>query len=451
MARDRRVHACTACGWQSTKWVGKCQECGQWNTLVEVAANAPTAHRSAPAKPVPLHEVPLGSGGEIRLRTGIGELDLALGGGVVAGSLVLIGGDPGVGKSTLALMALDRLALRGLPVLVVTGEESLQQVRLRADRLGVSGESMSLLAETDFSAIEAAIRETRPVVAVIDSVQTMSWPEAAGIPGSPTQVREVAHRAMLLAKSTGTAVFLVGHVTKSGDLAGPKILEHFVDAVLYFEGEGRSGVRVLRATKNRFGPAGEIGLFEMAEEGLREVPDASARLLAERAPEAAGTAVVAAIEGSRPVLVEIQALVGRPGVQMPARTCVGVDRTRVQMLAAVLGNFGFHLHDRDLFVNAAGGVRIEETASDLTVVAAVASSFMGRAIPRDTLIFGEVGLVGEVRSVAQAARRLREAARHGFRRVLAPPGAAPDPIPGVTVVTTATVSALLTALSLTSR
>nr|MBA2320956.1 DNA repair protein RadA [Deltaproteobacteria bacterium] len=325
MARAKQVHVCGTCGWQSPKWVGKCQECGGWNTLSERAETVAAPSAGPVLRPVPLHEIPVEQGGEVRLRTGIGELDLALGGGVVAGSLVLIGGDPGVGKSTLLLMALDRLAIRGFPVLYVTGEESLRQVRLRADRLGVSGASLSLLAATDFGGIENAIRETCPAVAVIDSVQTMSWGDAAGIPGSATQVREVAHRAMLLAKAGNTAVFLVGHVTKSGELAGPKILEHFVDAVLYFEGEGRSGVRVLRATKNRFGPAGEIGLFEMAEEGLREVPDASARLLAERAPEAAGTAVVAAIEGSRPVLVEIQALVGRPGIQMPARTCVGVD------------------------------------------------------------------------------------------------------------------------------
>lgn len=446
----KRVWVCRECGAQSPKWQGRCDACGAWNTLDEQAeprANAP-APVAIGVRPVPLHSVPLDRGGEARLRTGIGELDLALGGGIVAGSLVLIGGDPGVGKSTVLLMALDRLAQRGLPVLYVTGEESLRQVRLRADRLGVSGETLDLLAATDFAQIDAILRETQPVVAVIDSVQTMSWPDAAGIPGSATQVREVAHRAMLNAKAGRTAIILVGHITKSGELAGPKILEHFVDAVLYFEGDGRSSIRVLRATKNRFGAAGEIGLFEMVDDGLREVPDASARLLAERAPQAAGTSVVAAIEGSRPVLVEIQALVGRSGAQMPARTCVGVDRTRVQMLAAVLEKAGVPLYDRDLFVNAAGGIRLEETAHDLGVVLAITSSLRERAIARDTLVFGEVGLVGEVRAVGSAQRRLKEASRHGFRRAITPMSAAEDAPPGIDVIGVRTVGEAIQAAGL---
>jgi DNA repair protein RadA/Sms len=449
MGRARRVWVCSECKASSPKWAGKCADCGAWNTLEEGVESGGTS--SAPlgiAKPVLLSEIPFDRGGEVRLRTGIGELDVALGGGVVAGSLVLIGGDPGVGKSTLLLMALDRLARRNLPVLYVTGEESLRQVRLRADRLGVCGATLSLLAETDFAGIDRVIRETKPVVAVIDSVQTMSWADAAGIPGSSTQVREVAHRAMLLAKSGQTAVFLVGHITKSGELAGPKILEHFVDAVLYFEGEGHSGVRVLRATKNRFGPAGEIGLFEMVDDGLREVPDASARLLAERAPQSAGTSVVAAFEGTRPILVEIQALVGRPGLAMPARTCVGVDRNRVQLLAAVLEKAGCTLHDRDLFVNAAGGIRLEETACDLGAILAIASSWMDKAIPRDTAVFGEVGLVGEVRAVGQASRRLKEASRHGFRKVIAPMSAVEDAPAGLEVVGVRTVRDAIAAAGL---
>jgi DNA repair protein RadA/Sms len=439
--------SCRACGAQSPKWQGRCAECGAWNTLDEVDPSVASAPPPAVVerRPVPLPEVAVDRGGEVRLRTGVGELDVVLGGGLVAGSLVLVGGDPGVGKSTLLLMALDSLARRGLPCLYVTGEESLRQVRLRADRLGIAA-PISLLAQTDFAQVDALVRELQPVVAVIDSVQTMAWPEAAGIPGSASQVREVAHRAMGLAKSGRTAVVLVGHITKSGELAGPKILEHFVDAVLYFEGDGRSSVRALRATKNRFGAAGEMGLFEMVEDGLREVPDASARLLAERAPAAPGTAVVASIEGSRPMLVEIQALVGRPGLQVPARTCVGVDRTRVQLLAAVLEKAGVGLHDRDLFVNVAGGVVLEETASDLGVICAVASSAVDRPIPRDTVVFGEVGLVGEVRGVGQAAQRLKEAARHGFRRVVAPASAAEEAPAGLEVVGVRTVREALSAV-----
>ncbi|MEZ4242082.1 MAG: DNA repair protein RadA, partial [Myxococcota bacterium] len=393
---------------------------------------------------VRLADVPLDRGGEVRVRTGIGELDTVLGGGQVAGSLVLLGGDPGVGKSTLLLMALDRFARRGLPVLYASGEESLQQVRLRADRLGVQGDSLWLVADTRFDAIEAAVRADKPSVAVIDSVQTVSVSDAPGIPGSMSQVREVAHRAMILAKSTGTAVWLVGHVTKSGELAGPKVLEHLVDTVLYFEGDGGAPLRVLRAVKNRFGAAGELGLFEMVDEGLREVPDASARLLSERDPEAAGTAVLCAHEGSRPVLAEIQALVGRPTPQIPARTCVGMDRARASMLAAVLAKAGLPLHERDLFLNAAGGLRIDEPAADVAVVAAVASSLLDKPLPDRTAWFGEVGLVGEVRAVSHPALRLREAARHGFHTVVAPARVAEGDAPaGLQVVGVHTVREVL--------
>ncbi|MEZ4237095.1 MAG: AAA family ATPase [Myxococcota bacterium] len=362
-----------------------------------------------------------------------------LGGGQVAGSLVLLGGDPGVGKSTLLLMALDRFARRGLPVLYASGEESLQQVRLRADRLGCRAILPRLVADTRFDAIEAAIRADKPAVAVIDSVQTVSVSDA---PGSRLDVagREVAHRAMILAKSTGTAVWLVGHVTKSGELAGPKVLEHLVDTVLYFEGDGGASLRVLRAVKNRFGAAGEPRPVRDGRRGLREVPDASARLLSERDPEAAGTAVLCAHEGSRPVLAEIQALVGRPTPQIPARTCVGMDRARASMLAAVLAKAGLPLHERDLFLNAAGGLRIDEPAADVAVVAAVASSLLDKPLPDRTAWFGEVGLVGEVRAVSHPALRLREAARHGFHTVVAPARVAEGDAPaGLQVVGVRTV------------
>lgn len=451
MAKVRRVFVCQECGHQAAKWMGRCPGCQAWNTLMEeVAGPARTAPGEVLAAPTPLAQVPLDRGGEVRLRTGISELDTPLGGGLVAGSLVLLGGDPGVGKSTLLLMACDRFARRGLPVLYVSGEESPQQVRLRAERLGLglgeAGESLLLLSATDFSQVERIVGEVQPVVLIVDSVQTVYLPELQSIPGSVSQIREVAHRAMLLAKSGRTAVFLVGHVTKSGELAGPKVLEHFVDTVLYFEGDGRSALRVLRSVKNRFGATGELGLFEMAGDGLREVPDASARLLDERLPDTPGTAVVAAVEGTRPLLAEVQALVGRASLQMPARTCVGVDRTRVSMLAAVLGKAGLELHDRDLFVNAAGGIRLLEPAADLAIVAAVVSSLQEQPVPEDTLLFGEIGLVGEIRAVPHPAMRLREAARHGFRRVIAPASLAAEAPAGLEVVGVRSVGEALQAL-----
>jgi DNA repair protein RadA/Sms len=373
-------------------------------------------------------------------------LDEPLGGGLVAGSLTLLGGDPGVGKSTLLLMALDRFARRGLNVLYATGEESARQVRLRADRLGVGGNDFFLLATTDFDIIEAAARETRPTVLVIDSVQTVRTASAGGTPGSITQIKEVAHRAMGIAKGAGIATWLVGHVTKSGDLAGPKMLEHFVDTVLYFEGDGGSGLRVLRAVKNRFGASGELGVFEMVEEGLREVPDASARLLAERDPDAAGTAVVATLEGSRPLLAEVQALVGASGAYNPARTVVGVDRARVLMLAAVLQKQGIGLQDRDLFVNAAGGVRVTEPAADLGLLAAIASTWADRPLPADVVLMGEVGLVGEVRAISQPALRLKEASRQGFRRAIVPAACVDAAPPGLRTLGVRRVSEALDAL-----
>jgi DNA repair protein RadA/Sms len=434
MAKARVSYVCQQCGAASTKWLGRCPGCKAWSSLVEEVEREPAARGAVEApRPVRLQDVPTDRGGELRVRSGIGELDNVLGGGLVAGSLVLLGGDPGIGKSTLLLMALDRFGRKGVPVLYVSGEESLQQVKLRADRLGVAAEGLHLLAETDFAKIEAAIRALKPIVVVLDSVQTISSPELTGVAGSVGQVREVAHGTMLLAKATGTAIWLVGHVTKSGDLAGPKVLEHLVDVVLAFEGDGASSLRMLRASKNRFGATGELGLFEMADEGLVEVPDASARLLSERTTEAPGTAVTCAHEGTRPVLAEVQALVGRPGVQIPTRNAVGVDRQRVQMLVAVLQKAGIPLHDRDLFVNAAGGLRLEEPAVDLALVAAIASSALDRPLPPDLAVFGEVGLVGEVRGVSHPAPRLKEAARHGFRRVVAPARVAEQAPPGLRV------------------
>lgn len=450
MARAKTHFECTACGHTSPRWMGRCPQCKAWNTMEERrTAPAPAAH-AAPTSladtdaPVRMSDVHDDGQGEVRVRTGIRELDNVLGGGLVAGSLVLVGGDPGVGKSTLLLEAVDRFARRGLDTLYVSGEESVRQVHLRARRLGLTGgDHLHLLAHTDADHIERAARKMKPSVLVIDSVQTVHLPHIPSVPSSVTQVREVAHRAMVLAKSTGIAVLLVGHVTKSGDLAGPRVLEHLVDTVLHFEGDGRTSLRILRAIKNRFGPAGELGVFEMADAGLIEVPDASARLLSERVADAPGTAVLAAIEGSRALLAEVQALVGHPSPSNPARTCVGVDRGRVLMLAAVLGKAGLALHDKDLFVNATGGVRLEEPAADLAILASLASSLYDRPIDPHTLLFGEVGLVGEVRAVSQPLPRLREAARHGFRRAIVPPGIPADAVAGITLHPTRTVSEAL--------
>jgi DNA repair protein RadA/Sms len=452
MAKSKTVYVCRECEYQSAKPLGRCFQCKAWGSFEERtdsggAASAPRgASLSSLAQssaPIPLAQVQVEGGGEVRHRTGIGELDNVLGGGLVAGSLVLLGGDPGVGKSTLLLMALDAFGRRGLPVLYVTGEESLRQVRMRADRLGVQGEGLHLFANTDFPAVERAVQDSKPLVVVVDSVQTMAVPEVQAIPGSMSQVREVAHRAMVLAKSQNVAILLVGHITKSGQLAGPKVLEHFVDTVLQFEGDGRTTLRILRSVKNRFGPAGELGLFEMAEAGLREVPDASARLLSERREDAAGTAVIATLEGSRPLLIEVQALVGRPTPSTPGRTCVGTDRTRVQMLIAVLEKAGLALHDRDVFVNAAGGVRLEETAADLGIVAAIASSLTEQPIRSDTLVYGEVGLVGEVRAVPHPTQRLKEAARHGFSRVITPRSSHQEVPAGIEVIQVRSVREVL--------
>ncbi len=452
MARSKVVYVCNACGAPSSRLDPMCLRCKATGTIqerVEESGGGGGRARAGvddAARPIALGDVDMNGGGEVRVRTGLGELDRVLGGGLVAGSVVLLGGDPGVGKSTLLLMALDRFARRGLPVLYATGEESARQVRLRSDRLGVTGRSLMLLPHTDYLAIEGAAAELKPTVLVVDSVQTVHVPALDGLPGSVSQVKEVAHRAMVFAKRSGTSVWLVGHVTKSGDIAGPKMLEHLVDTVLYFEGDGRSSLRVLRSVKNRFGAAGELGVFDMVEEGLLEVPDASARLLQERVADAAGTAVTASVEGSRPLLCEIQALVGRPTQAIPGRTVVGVDRTRVLLLAAVLEKAGIGLHDRDIFVNAAGGVRLEEPAADLAMAAAIASSHRDKPVRGDTLVFGEIGLVGEIRAVSQPGLRLREAARHGFRRIVAPAAVAKDAPPGVEVIGVRTVREALQAL-----
>jgi DNA repair protein RadA/Sms len=421
MARSATVYACSACGHESPKWHGRCPGCGEWSTLVEEARGAPPARRGgAPAlRPVPLAEVETPR--IDRLSTGIGELDRVLGGGLVPGSLVLIGGSPGIGKSTLTTAALGNLAAARRKVLYVSGEESAAQVKLRAERLGPHALSVPIVAETDLAAVLATLESERPDVCVIDSVQVLYDPALSGAPGSVGQVREVAGRVMRVAKARGIATLLVGHVTKEGSLAGPRVLEHLVDCVLSFEGERERTYRTLRALKNRFGSTNEAGVFEMREQGLVEVEDASARFVSE-ATRAPGSVVVCAMEGSRPLLVEVQALVAPSELVPPRRVANGVDRNRLALVLAVLARHGgIALGSSDVFVSVAGGVRVDEPGADLAIALALASAAKGvTAEGRPLAAFGELGLTGELRHVAHPDRRLAEAAKFGLDAVVHP-------------------------------
>jgi DNA repair protein RadA/Sms len=426
MPRPTTVFTCSSCGHQEPKWHGRCAGCGEWNTLAEEQRAAPPAARGKAAAagravaPVRLADVQAVR--IARLHTGIGELDRVLGGGLVPGSLVLLGGSPGIGKSTLTSAALGNLAGSGHRVLYVSGEESAAQVKLRAERLGGHALKVPIVAETDLEAVLATLQAERPDVCVIDSVQVLYDPALTGAPGSVGQVREVAGRIMRVAKELGIATLLVGHVTKEGSLAGPRVLEHLVDCVLSFEGERERTYRTLRALKNRFGSTNEVGVFEMVEQGLVEVEDASERFVTE-ATRAPGSVVLCAMEGSRPLLVEVQALVAPSELIPPRRVANGVDRNRLALVLAVLARHGgVGLGTSDVFVSVAGGVRVDEPGADLAIALALASAAKGIELTQDKPLaaFGELGLTGELRHVAHADRRLAEAAKFGLDAVVRP-------------------------------
>ncbi len=425
---SRTVFVCQECGAQSSKWLGRCADCGAWNSLVEERAaeastSAATSHRYAlagAASPARLYsEIALENAA--RLPTGIGEFDRVLGGGVVPGSLVLLGGEPGIGKSTLLLQAAANMARTIGPVLYSSGEESEHQIKSRGERLSVGEAPLYLLAETCLERILEEIARVRPALVIVDSVQTVFSLKFQSAPGSISQVREAATQLLFTAKGQNVPTFLVGHVTKEGSLAGPKALEHVVDTVLYFEGERHHSHRVVRAVKNRFGAVSELGVFEMTSTGLRPVPNPSKMFLAERPANVPGSAVLCAIEGSRPILVEVQALVGSSTYGTARRTATGIDPQRLALLLAILEKrVGLNLIGDDVFVNIAGGMSIDEPASDLAILGAIASSVRNRAIPPTTAIFGEAGLAGEVRAVPQGPLRIREAVQMGFERCIVP-------------------------------
>ncbi|MDD2711541.1 MAG: DNA repair protein RadA [Simplicispira sp.] len=442
MSKEKNLYICSECGGTSPKWLGKCPQCNAWNTLIEsVGEAAGTKHRYSGAQFTGLAMAqavtPLSAieATEIaRTPSGIDELDRVLGGGIVEGSVVLIGGDPGIGKSTLLLQALDALQRTGLPTLYVTGEESGAQVALRSRRLGLLQSQVNVLAEIQLEKILATIESTQPAVAVIDSIQTVYSDQLTSAPGSVAQVRECAAHLTRCAKRSGVAIVLVGHVTKEGALAGPRVLEHMVDTVLYFEGDTHSQFRLVRAIKNRFGAVNEIGVFAMTEKGLKGVTNPSAIFLSQHSEPVPGSCVLVTLEGTRPLLVEIQALVDGGGPS-PRRLSVGLDKDRLAMLLAVLHRHaGVACADQDVFVNAVGGVRISEPAADLAVMLAITSSLRGRALPKGFLAFGEVGLAGEVRPAPRGQERLKEAAKLGFTVAVVPKANAPKkPIEGLTI------------------
>ena len=441
MAKDKTIYTCTECGGASPKWLGKCPACGAWNTLIESVAESGSAGKNRLSQPQGLVQATavmalsdIHATDTERTPTGHDELDRVLGGGIVEGGVVLIGGDPGIGKSTLLLQALDSLQRTGLPTLYVTGEESGAQVAARARRLGLDGSRVSVLAEIQLEKILATLEATQPMIAVIDSIQTVYSDQLTSAPGSVAQVRECAAHLTRAAKASGVCIVLVGHVTKEGALAGPRVLEHMVDTVLYFEGDTHSSFRLVRAIKNRFGAVNEIGVFAMTEKGLKGVSNPSAIFLSQHSEPVPGSCVMVTLEGTRPLLVEIQALVDNGGPS-PRRLSVGLDKDRLALLLAVLHRHaGVACMDQDVFVNAVGGVRITEPAADLAVMLAITSSLRGKALPKGFIAFGEVGLAGEVRPAPRGQERLKEAAKLGFSVAVVPKANAPKkPIDGMTV------------------
>ena len=425
MPKVKTSYVCSQCGYTTVKWLGKCPDCGSWNTMNEEIAQEeapqPKQKRAsgAGAPALPIGEIP--DEANARLDTGIGELNRVLGGGVVEGSMVLVGGDPGIGKSTLLTQLSANLSRRGETVLYVSGEESARQIKLRANRLGADSAGFYVLSENDMSIIETRMAEISPKIMVIDSIQTMYRTDIASAPGSVSQVRECAGRIMTLAKLSGCAVFLVGHVTKEGSIAGPRVLEHMVDAGLYFEGDRSSQYRILRAVKNRFGSVNELGMFEMTGEGMKEVENASELLLSERAHDASGCVVMCAMEGTRPLLTDVQALVTPTVFGNPRRMTQGTDLSRLFLLLAVLEKrAALTLYNQDVYINVAGGMTLTEPAADLAVCAAVASSSRNLCLPPDWAVMGEVGLAGELRAVTHPERRLNECVRLGFKNAVLP-------------------------------
>ena len=429
MAKGKQttVFFCQECGYESSKWLGQCPGCKQWNTFVEENIRPASvsgmgggkASFSRVKKPVMLREIE--TDGEERFGTHMEELDRVLGGGIVKGSLVLVGGDPGIGKSTLLLQVCRYLAGDGRKILYISGEESLQQIKLRAERLGDVSDQLTLFCETNLDMVEEAVKRSAPAMVVIDSIQTMYCEQISSAPGSVSQVRETCGRLLQLAKGFDISIFLVGHVTKEGTVAGPRVLEHMVDTVLYFEGDRYASYRILRSVKNRFGSTNEIGVFEMRQDGLAEVKNPSEFMLAGRPAGASGSVVVCSSQGSRPVMLEIQALVCRTNFGFPKRQATGTDFNRINLLMAVLEKrLQMQIGDCDAYVNVAGGIKVQEPAMDLGIVMAIASSFRNRVIAEDVVVFGEVGLSGEVRAVSMAQSRVQEAKKLGFSTVILP-------------------------------
>lgn len=423
MTKAKMRYVCQECGYESLKWLGKCPNCSNWNSFVEEAQTKGSGRKVPPRpfnEPMPLTEVTFLQ--DERLSTNIAEFDRVLGGGIVPGSLILLGGDPGIGKSTILLQASYELSRVHGPVLYISGEESVRQVKLRADRLKAVSPDLLVVSETDIDSVVAVVESVWPKVVVVDSIQTTYSSELPSAAGSVGQVRECTARLLELAKGRGISIFLVGHVTKSGSIAGPRVLEHMVDTVLYFEGEHHHSYRIIRAVKNRFGSTNEIGLFEMGEGGLRPVSNPSEIFLKERSLNVPGSAVVVAMEGTRPLLVEVQALVGRtPFGGTPRRLTTGVDYNRASIILAVLEKrVGLNLQNQDVYLNVAGGVRIDEPAADLGIAMALVSSFRNKAVDPGSVFMGEVGLSGEVRAVTHLERRIREAGKLGFTRAVVP-------------------------------